>query len=759
MSYHFIGLGGIGMSALARILLQRGAQVRGSDRNASALLDRLRQEGAKIQIGHDSNALSKEDLVVYSSGIDEENVEIKRAKELGLPLLHRSEMLDRLIGTQRPLLVTGTHGKTTTSALLSSVLLEASLDPSFVVGGILLKLQTNGRSGTGPYFVAEADESDGSFLKTAAFGAIVTNLEREHLSYWKSEEKLFDAFACFFQNVRNPQHLFWCGDDLHLRSLNPPGFSYGFSPTNNFCITNFSQEDDGIVFDLNEHRSIKVALFGRHNALNSAAVFALALSLGVEESAIRRAFLSFEGTQRRLERIAEVQKIEIYDDYGHHPTEISATLRALRAKARERRIVVLFQPHRYSRFLDLFQEFLLSFEEADLLIVTDIYAAGEEPLPISAEDFVAKQPSARYIPRAELTKKSAELLCVGDLVITFGAGDISKTARELPEYLKDKKLTVGVVYGGASSEYEVSLSSAQTILEALDPSLYHCKPFLIPKQGTWEENRKILDGLADCDVCFPIVHGQRSEDGMMAALLEWVGIPYVGCGRHSGALCMQKTWMKQIALHHGVPTAPFVEFSAARWRRDRSSLKKLVLEKLTYPVWVKPVHLGSSIGVRRVTSEGDLEEAAAFAFGYDDVIVIENEIVGREIEFGLIGNDFPRCGAPGEILSGGKFHSYESKYGPTACDARIPAALTPEQEQRGKELAFTMYEACGCQGLSRIDFFFDASGQFWFNEINTMPGCTPTSPYPAMWEAVGVSKRELVNELIFLALHRWRVMR
>jgi UDP-N-acetylmuramate--alanine ligase len=751
------------MSALARILLQRGEHVRGSDRAASALLEELEKEGAEVHIGHDAKALQEGDTVVYSSSIDEANEEFQRAKKLGAPLLHRSEMLHRLMETQKPLLVTGSHGKTTTTALLASILLEASLDPSFVVGGLLLKTKSNGRFGKGPYFVAEADESDGSFLKTPAFGAIITNLGNDHLNFWKSEERLAEAFSLFFRQVKNEKHLFWCGDNSALRALTPSGFSYGFSEHNDYRITNFKQNTDGIVFDLNKHKSIKVALFGKHNALNSAAAFALALSLGIDEGAIRTALASFRGTHRRLERVAEVQKIEIYDDYGHHPTEIAATLAALRSKAKERRIVAIFQPHRYSRLSTLFDHFLTSFKDADELIVTDVYSAGEPAGSVTAQNLFDRlretwKERVHFIPKEELAPKCAELLCIGDIAITLGAGDIFKTARILPDYLKEKKLRVGVLFGGPSPEHEISVLSARNVIAALDPQLYQTESFFFEKTG-YKISQEFLTNLSRCDLCFPVLHGPQGEDGALAAFLKLLGIPYVGCDHDSAALCMQKSWTKQIALCHEVPTSPFIEFNSARWRSDSSALKELTVQKLSYPVWVKPVHLGSSIGVTRVEKEEDLESAAALAFQYDDYLIVEQEIVGRQIEFAVLGNDDLRVGAAGEILNHGQFYDYERKYGPQSSKTQTPAALTPEEETRGKELALKMYEACGCRGLSRVDFFLDSSGTFWLNEINPMPGFTAISLYPKMWEAEGLTQRELMNELIILALHRHRVLK
>lgn len=441
MIYHLIGIGGIGMSALARVLLQRGERVQGSDASRGPLLEELEKEGAKIRIGHHEDAIDLGMTVVYSTDIKPSNVEWAKAQRLGLPLLHRSEMLDRLIGGKKGLLVTGTHGKTTTTALLSQVLCDAKRDPSFVIGGILRSQNTNGKAGKGAYFIAEADESDGSFLKTSSFGAIATNLENEHLNYWLTERALDQGFAQFFQNVKNPQHLFWCRDDARLTHLKPVGISYGFSEQAKLQVRNYRQNERGIVFDLlwegQTFPAIELALYGRHNALNGAAVFGLSLSLQIDEETIRQSFRNFSGTKRRLEFKGEANQISVYDDYGHHPTEIAATIKALRDRIGKKRLCVVFQPHRYSRVRDLFDEFIACFEEADRVILTDIYSAGEAPLEgVTTERLAASLrqkwgEKLLYFPRGGLEEAIARQACPSDVILTIGAGDVTRVGEPL----------------------------------------------------------------------------------------------------------------------------------------------------------------------------------------------------------------------------------------------------------------------------------------------------------------------------------------
>jgi UDP-N-acetylmuramate--alanine ligase len=415
------------MSALARILVQRGDAVQGSDLASSALLMALRADGVRVEIGHDAGFIHLGlAAVVYSSDVKESNVELRRAKELGLPLLHRSDLLHRLMEGKKTRLITGTHGKTTTTSLLTSVLVHSGRDPSFVIGGILRSVGVNGRAGKGEEFVAEADESDGSFLKTAADVGIVTNLEREHLNYWQTEERLTEAFRQFCEKSRS---LFWCADDPALVALRPHGTSYGFSPSADVRISNYR---NGIVFDLSVagalYRDIELPLWGRHNALNGSAVFACALSLGVAEVQIRAAFRAFGGVGRRMEKVREASGITFYDDYGHHPTEIATTLAGLRAEIGKRRLVVLFQPHRYSRVQDI--SFQGCFTEADQLIVTDIYSAGETPIPGLSGQKLAGELRGQYSPRDQLDREVELLARPGDVLITVGAGDITRVGRK-----------------------------------------------------------------------------------------------------------------------------------------------------------------------------------------------------------------------------------------------------------------------------------------------------------------------------------------
>ncbi len=778
MTYHFIGLGGIGMSALARVLLQRGHKVQGSDIRTSALLKALETEGAHVEVGHRVETLEGATTVIYSTDIKEDNVELMRAKEQKLPLLHRSDLLHELMKGKKPLLVTGTHGKTTTTALLASVLMEADLDPSFVVGGLLRSLRTNGKAGKGDLFVAEADESDGSFLKTPAFAAIITNLDNDHLDYWGSERVLDLAFRQF---IAQTTHLFWCFDDPRLAALKPKGISYGFSEGANWRLSHFRQTEKGILFDVGKHTDIELSLFGRHNALNGAAVFCLALSMNIPEEIIRRAFCSFSGTARRLEKKGEKHKVTLYDDYGHHPKEITVTIEALRDHVRERRLIVVFQPHRYTRVRDHFESFANCFNEADVVFMTDIYSAGEPPIEgiTSAALYTLMReklgPKLHFLPRTHLEAGVAAALKPLDVVLTIGAGDVTQAGLPILDNCEAlaPKWTVGVLFGGSSAEHPVSLMSARNIIGGLDPSVYEIKLFGVTTGGEWVYGSDAMEKVAQktngpkidpsvwqeltrCDVCIPVFHGPQGEDGMMGAILDALSIPYVGCDYRSGALCMQKTWTKSVARSHSIPTAPFVEFDTFSYRREPNVCLEEVEEKLSYPLYVKPVHLGSSIGVSRARNREELIQSLELALSYDDTVIVEREIEGRQIEFSIVGNDYVKIAPPGEIMSQESFVGYDKKYGSSALEIRVPAPITESEMALGLELAEKMYRVAGCKGLARVDFFLDRQGQFWFNEINPFPGCTDTSAFPKSWAAIGYGMTQIVDELLALAFQRSR---
>ncbi len=437
---HFIGLGGIGMSGLAKILLERGQAVSGSD--PGAVPEELVRLGARVFPDHRAENIAGATCVVVSTAIRSDNPELIAAKEKGLPILHRSQLLARIVEGVKGLAVTGTHGKTTTSCLLAAVLVEAGWLPTYSIGGVWLQAKTNGAHGGGEYAVFEADESDGSFLQYHPYGAIVTNIDNDHLDHFGCIDVLEEAFERFICNVSGP--LFWCYDDARLRTMNPTGTSYGFMAGADVLGSNWRQEGFRAKVDISAHgnyyHDVPVHLPGKHYALNALAVFGLALELGISEEVIRRAFDRFSGVARRLERKYD-KEVLLLDDYGHHPTEIDVTLRTIREAIGSRRLICLFQPHRFSRTHLCFDAFPEAFRASDVLLITDLYSAGEMPIEgISSQTLAAAierkhSGTVQFSSKQDLVELVMNLVQPSDVVVTIGAGDITKISDHIARRL------------------------------------------------------------------------------------------------------------------------------------------------------------------------------------------------------------------------------------------------------------------------------------------------------------------------------------
>jgi len=443
---HFVGVGGIGMSALAHLWLQRfGRDLSGSDSAQNQYLNSLADLGASISVGHkSSNVNSDVDVLIYSSAISADNIERLVAAERGIPQLHRSALLAQLMHGKETLLVTGSHGKTSTSALLSWTMLAAGWGPSFALGGSFQSIPDHslyhGHWCGGLYFVAEADESDGTFLDYRAHGAIITNCEPEHLDYFGTWDRQQEAFRCFGRRVSR-ELLFWCADDVALHQMGLHGQSYGFAPDANWRITQVISQGWKTHLDIvangHEYSAIEIPLLGIHQATNAAAVFALLRTLGMSEADIRRGFSSFPGVKRRCEILYRHSPVVVHD-YAHHPTEIATTLRALRAANPHERMMVIFQPHRYSRTRDFAREFGIAFDAADFVAITDIYAASERPIagigPHSIIDHIPDRVPARHL---SLSDGEALLRTARDyqLIVFMGAGDIACAAERFGKQL------------------------------------------------------------------------------------------------------------------------------------------------------------------------------------------------------------------------------------------------------------------------------------------------------------------------------------
>lgn len=782
-SYHFIGIGGIGMSGLARILLQNQQQVYGSDLSQSSMALSLQDSGAKLFSEHASdNIKDPNTIVVYSTAISDSNPEIVRAKELGCRLWHRSRLLSELMQSKTTLAVTGTHGKTSTSALLAHTLISANRFPSYVVGGVLKNQGHTSSSGEGEHFVLEADESDGTFINYHPDGSIVTNLEEDHLGYfYKDLEEIETYFKKYFDQIKHPEYLFWCRDCPNLTKLAPRGFSYGFHLDSDVRICAYSQKEGRSKFSLDiqgkRYEEIELPLMGKQNALNASAIFGLCIQLGLQEEEIRQGFRSFEGVQRRSERLPSTQKIELYDDYAHHPTEIEVTLRAFRKAFGQRRVLAIFQPHRYSRLRHLKKEFTKCFKKASVVWLTDVYRAGEAPLEGFYEEDFAKEieensfVQTHYVPKDQLLDKLQKEAKPYDVIVTLGAGDITHTLREFSEKLlkKPTKMKVGVICGSRSLEHYISLISKEYFLKNLDPELFETTTFKIDVLGHWsvegEYNSsssalpsKIYSKLNDCDILFPILHGPWGEDGMIQGFLQTLKKPYIGPDYKTCALSMNKVWTKAVLQRAGVPVARYITLNENEWKKDKEAHALTIATKIKFPLVVKPVTLGSSIGVSFVKTQEELVDAIEAVFELDEAVLIEKRIFGRDFEISVLEGEKLICPRPGEIPTAFGLNDFKAKYQPKHALVKQPQADLPMKHiQKCQAMAKKIYRAIGGKGFIRIDFFIDRAGQVICNEVNPIPGCTPKSLFPRMLEAHGLKPEEIIEKMIINGLYHHRL--
>lgn len=452
---HFVGIGGAGMGGIAEVLVNLGYQVQGSDLKPNAVTKRLETLGAKIQIGHRAENVADADVVVVSTAVATDNPEVVQAHAQRIPVVKRAEMLGELMRFRYSVAVAGTHGKTTTTSMVASLLAEGGLDPTFVIGGRLKSAGTNARLGAGKYLVAEADESDASFMHLQPMIAIVTNVDADHLATHGGDfEKLKQSFVDFLHNLPFYGMAVMCADDANTASLIPrvnrPIVTYGIETQADVRATNIQRHGVQSSFDVLREGCaplrVRVNLPGKHNVLNSLAAIAVATELDVGDTAIQSALAGFQGIDRRLQQYGDVQtpsgRVTIIDDYGHHPTEIAATLEAIRQGWSGRRIVLAFQPHRYTRTHDLLDDFARVLASADALVVTEVYAAGETP--IAGADGKAICRAVRSHGRVEpvfvdkiehLGAALARIVQDGDVIVTMGAGSIGGVPAELAHSL------------------------------------------------------------------------------------------------------------------------------------------------------------------------------------------------------------------------------------------------------------------------------------------------------------------------------------
>ncbi len=440
---HIVGIGGAGMSAIAMVLAEQGVSVSGSDLKASASFVRLRAYGVQLFLGHDAINVPKCDAVLVSSAIRKDNPEVAAAIAARIPVLFRSDFFPHLLRGKKPIAIAGTHGKTTTTSMVALALIAADSSPSYIIGGELNETGTSGAYGHGEYFVIEADESDKSFLSLGAYGAIITNLEPDHLETYGSYDVLKAAFRTFFEAVEGPKVLgTYLGDTLELSDVEGV-VTFGFRPQDDYCLTDLKLGEMSTRFTLRgpgeESAQVDLLVPGRHNALNATGAIAMAHCLGVPLQLGADSLVAFTGVARRYQIRGELNGCLLVDDYAHLPAEIEAVIAASRAQWPHRRIVAVFQPHRFTRTRSLYREFARVLATADLVVLTDVYAAGETEIPGVSGELIALELNSHYEAvealyhpqRSDLGEFMHSVIAPGDIILSLGAGDITTLATEI----------------------------------------------------------------------------------------------------------------------------------------------------------------------------------------------------------------------------------------------------------------------------------------------------------------------------------------
>lgn len=446
---HMVGIAGAGMSGIAKVLREQGARVSGSDLQINGVTNNLKNIGVEVYGGHSASNLKEGiDLLVISSAIPADNVEVQTAIARNIPVIKRGQMLARMVNSHKGLAVAGAHGKTTTTSMLYSALAGCGLDPTLIVGGEIQGTQLNARLGRNEYYVVEADESDASFLGLKPYVAIVTNIENDHLDFYESMDRIQNAFIQFLNQITPDGFALLYGGDQNIQAIKGHISSrtliYGEDSSYDYYLMNWKPCGMGSVFDVYKHGQylgkLELSIPGRHNALNALAAAAAAIELGQDFNQVKEALKRFPGAKRRFQVVAVKENKIIVDDYAHHPTEIKATLEAAR-QFHQARLVVIFQPHRYSRTKLLAQQFGTSFQQADLVVIMDVYSAGEIPLTNITGELVYQAArdagcNAVYIPTMdEVEEFILEKIQAGDLLITMGAGDVWKLGAKIAEKL------------------------------------------------------------------------------------------------------------------------------------------------------------------------------------------------------------------------------------------------------------------------------------------------------------------------------------
>lgn len=741
--FYLVGIGGAGMSGLAKMLANRGYKVAGSDSTPSAVTAELQTEGIDVRIGHSEAGIQRNQAVVLSDAIDlATSPEVAKAREVGNPLFRRSQLLGWLLKDKKVLAVTGTHGKTTTTGMLGAALRAAHLDPTIVVGAAVPEFGGPIVEGKGAYAVVEACEAYDSFHDLDPYVVVLTNLELDHVDFHGSYQNLRDSVVRFVSRIPEDGCLVFCADDEGARDVASRFAGRKLAYAHRAFEETASGHEEA-SYNNRSQTAPTLALPGDHNELNASGAIIAAVHVGANVTQAAQGIANFKGAERRLQVLRE-GPIVVVDDYAHHPSEIEASIRALRQRYPERRLIVVYQPHLYSRTADLIPEFAHALSLADKVVITDIYPAREAPMAGVSSARIAElitKPVEYVASRHLLPMHVARDVTPGDLVVGMGAGNI---AEFVPSFLRELDrggpLKIAVVYGGDSSEREVSLHSGIEVDKALKALGYDSRLVDVTETLLSKGDVSAFTGAQRPDVAFLAVHGTHAEDGAIQGFFELLHIPYTGSGIQSSAIAMDKRLTKEILAAEGVPvpkgqylTSPDEEIHIGP------------------PLIVKPNAQGSTVGLSFVEHAKDIQAAVDKAFQYDSAVLVEEWVKGMEISVPVLGD---RALPPVEIAPASGQYDFSAKYTPGATEEIVPARLTAEVLEKAQAYALKAHKALRCAGATRTDMIVRDNREPIILEVNTLPGMTGTSLLPNSAKAAGISFQILVEWMVQDALTR-----
>lgn len=742
-SFFLVGIGGAGMSGVARMLKNRGYRVRGTDSTPSHVTELLEELGIEVSIGHSGERIDASDVLVLTDAIDlNTSPEVQRARELGLPLYRRSQVLGWLLKDKKTVAVTGTHGKTTTTGMVAAALRAAGFDPAIVAGAEIAEFGGAIAEGSGQFAVVEACEAYDSLRDFDPYLVVLTNLEPDHLDFHGDWANLRQSMLDFLARIPDGGALVYNPEDEGAcdvaNASGKPAIPFG----------------ELTELGLNPE---KMSQKGKHNEQNAAAALTALAQIGEITEPSRDAVANFRGAERRQQIFydgptneLDLGELTIIDDYAHHPTEIVASLDAIRQhwinSGERKRLVVVFQPHLYSRTANHLSEFSTSLDHADFIVMTDIYPARETPIPgISSLRLVEGcQKPSRYVPsRFLLPRMVAKWVQPGDVIVGMGAGNIADFAGEFAKELSRPggrgKPKIMVAYGGDAPEREVSIHSSLAVHAALVRRGYNAVRFDVSEALLGRGDLSELRGTDRPDLVFLAIHGTHAEDGALQGMLELAHLNYTGGNVFASALSMDKNATKRVLQAAGLPVP-----------RGEIVREGDPLPDLHAPLVVKPNSQGSTVGLTFVTEDSQLEKAIADALRYDESCLVEEWVKGTEISVPVFdGVAFP----PVEVVPASGSYDFASKYVVGATEEICPARITPEQTQIAKDYALRTHEATGGRDFTRTDMIV-MDDRIVILEINTLPGMTPTSLVPVSAKAAGIEFDELVERIVKHALAR-----